>query len=153
MNLRKDLEKQVFMAARDQGVSSVLFRNATSRKLGLNATDAECLSFLMIKGVATPTELANYTGLTTGSATAMLDRLEKANFITRKPNPNDRRGVLIEPHKHYMEVAGPLVAGVQKAHLDLLTTYSDQQLETITDFLTRFTQNVTDATDVINTDS
>ena len=75
---RQDLERQVMMAARDQGVSSVLFRNAIGRKLGLSVTDNECLSYLAIKGEATPSELARYTGLTTGSATAMLDRLEKA---------------------------------------------------------------------------
>ena len=80
---KKDLEKQVFMAAREQGISSVLFRNAIGRKLGLNITDSECLSFLTIKGISTPTQLARYTGLTTGSVTAMLDRLEKASPIDR----------------------------------------------------------------------
>src|SRR5581483_10759074 len=69
MIAKKDLQKQVFMAARDQGISSVLFRNAIGRRLGLSITDWECLSFLTIKGVSTPTELAHYTGLTTGSAT------------------------------------------------------------------------------------
>ena len=77
MNFKRDLEKQVFAAARDNGISSVLFRNVIARKLGLNITDGECLSLLSIKGVSTPTELARYTGLTTGSTTAMLDRLEQ----------------------------------------------------------------------------
>jgi len=134
------------MAARDQGISSVLFRNATSRKLGLNATDAECLSFLMMKGVATPTELARYTGLTTGSTTAMLDRLEKANFVIREPNPNDRRSSLIKADKHYTKVISPLVADVQKAQRKLLARYSDEELGTIIDFLTRFTKSVTEST-------
>ena len=102
------------MAARDQGVSSVLFRNAIGRKLGQSVTDNECLSFLMIKGTATPTELAHYTGLTSGSTTAMLDRLEKAGFISRKPNPEDRRGTLVEPTNTWKEAAGSLTTGVQK---------------------------------------
>ncbi len=142
MSSRQDLEKQTMMAARDNGVSSVLFRNSIGRKLGLNVTDSECLSFLAIKGTATPTELSQYTGLTTGSTTAMLDRLEKAGFISRKPNPKDRRGVIVEIGKKWMELAGPLVAGVQQAHGELLNRYSDQELEVIADFLTRFTQNV-----------
>jgi DNA-binding MarR family transcriptional regulator len=152
MDVKNDLKKQVFLAARDQGISSVLFRNATRRKLGLNITDSECLGFLSIKGVSTPTELARYTGLTTGSTTAMLDRLEEAHFITRKPNPNDRRGVVIEINKHWMEVAGPLVVGVQKAHNKLIDRYSDNELAIIADFLTRFTKNVTDSTDAIEND-
>lgn len=146
---KQELEKKVFLAARDQGISSVLFRNAHSRKLGLNATDAECLSFLMMNKVATPTELASYTGLTSGSTTAMLDRLERAGFIIRKPNPNDRRGTLIEAHRHYMELASPLVAGVQQAHHELVAKYSEQELEVIADFLNGFTKNVTDQTQII----
>jgi DNA-binding MarR family transcriptional regulator len=146
---KQELEKKVFLAARDQGISSVLFRNATSRKLGLNATDSECLSFLMMNKVATPTELANYTGLTSGSTTAMLDRLERAGFIIRKPNPNDRRGVLIEAHQHYTELARPLVAGVQQAHHQLLTKYNEEELSVIADFLNGFTKNVTEQTKII----
>jgi len=140
---KRDLKKQVFAAARDNGISSVLFRNAIARKLGLNVTDGECLSFLSIKGVSTPKELARYTGLTTGSTTAMLDRLERAQFIRRKPNPKDRRGVLIEITRKWTETAGPLVRGVQQAHTELIARYSDEELETIADFLTHFTKNVT----------
>jgi len=142
MNLKRDLEKQVMTAARENGISSVLFRNAIGRRLGLNITDWECLSLLAIRGVSTPTELARYTGLTTGSTTAMLDRLQKARFIRRKPNPRDRRGVLVEIDKRYTERAGPFVAGIQKAQTELIASYTDRELETIADFLTRFTENV-----------
>jgi len=142
----RDLEKQVFTAARDNGISSVLFRNAVARKLGLNVTDWQCLSILSIKGVSTPTELARFTGLTSGSTTAMLDRLERAQFIRRKANPDDRRGVLIEITKKWRETADPLVRGVQQAHIELIASYSDKELETIADFLTRFTSNVMEHT-------
>lgn len=152
MDSKRDLEKQVFIAARENGISSVLFRNAIGRKLDLNVTDSECLSFLTINGVSTPTQLANYTGLTTGSTTAMLDRLEKAKFIERKPNPNDRRGVLVEINKQYTETVWPFIAGLQKAHRELIASYSDKELETITDFLTRFTNNVKERTKKIKTD-
>jgi DNA-binding MarR family transcriptional regulator len=153
MNSKRDLEKQVMMAAREQGIRSVLFRNAIGKKLGLNITDSECLSLLSIKGISTPTELARYTGLTTGSTTAMLDRLEKAKFIKRKPNPNDRRGVLIEINEQWAKIAGPLVAGVQKAQKELIASYSDKELKTIADFLTRFANNVAEQTKIIEKDS
>jgi DNA-binding MarR family transcriptional regulator len=149
---KEDLVKQVFMAARDQGISSVLFRNAIGRKLGLNITESECWSLLTIKGISTPTELARYTGLTTGSATAMLDRLEKAKFIRRKPNPKDRRGVLIEINEETAKVTRPLVAGIQQAHKELIASYTSKELEIITDFLTRFTKNVKDHTKKIEED-
>jgi DNA-binding MarR family transcriptional regulator len=142
MSAQNDTATRVFMAARDQGISAVLFRNALGRKLHLNVTDAECLSLLSIRGVSAPTELGRYTGLTTGSTTAMLDRLERAGYIIRKPNPNDRRGVLVEITSKWANTAGPLVADVQHAHRELIARYSTQEQEIIADFLERFTQNV-----------
>lgn len=142
MDAKEELQKQVFAAARDQGIASVLFRNASSRKLGLNVTDSECLSLITIRGVATPTEIARYTGLTTGSTTAMLDRLEKAEYIKRRPNPDDRRGILIEVTDKYRQAAWPLVSGMQLAHAKLIGSYTPDQLATIADFLNRFTDNV-----------
>ena len=148
---KKDLEKDVLQAAQNQGISSVIFRNAIARKLNLNSSESECLSFLGIKGVSTPTEIARYIGLTTGSTTTMLDRLEKAKFIVRKPNPKDRRGVLIGLSDHYMQTAGPLVAGVVKAHVELIASYSEEELAIIGDFMRRFTQNVTEHTKTLET--
>jgi DNA-binding MarR family transcriptional regulator len=152
MNLKRDMEEQVMTAARDNGISSVLFRNAIARRLNLNAADAACLGLLAIKGISTPSELARYTGLTTGSTTAMLDRLEKARFIRRKPNPKDRRGVLIQINERYTKQVGPLVSGIQKAQTELIASYSDRELETIADFLTRFTKNVNEHTRMIEKD-
>jgi DNA-binding MarR family transcriptional regulator len=141
-----DAEKKVLRAARDNNVSSILFRNAVARKLGLNITDSECLSFLSITGGTTPKQLARYTGLTTGSTTAMLDRLEKSQFIKRKPNPKDRRSVLIEVSKKWSETAAPLVMGIQQSQAELIASYSDEELKIIADFLTRFTNNVVEHT-------
>jgi DNA-binding MarR family transcriptional regulator len=146
MDSKKELEQKVFLASRDNGISSVLFRNATARRLGLNGTDSDCLSFLSIKGTATPTEIARYTGLTTGSTTAMLDRLEQAKFIARRPNPNDRRGIIIEISDKYRETVWPLVAGVQKAQSKLIASYTAEELITIADFLNRFSGNVKEST-------
>lgn len=153
MDSKEDLEKQVILAARENGISSVLLRNAIGRMLNLNITDSECLSLLSIKGTSTPTELARYTGLTSGSTTAMLDRLEKAKFIRRMPNPKDRRGLLIEINKQYTETVGPFIAGLQTAQNELIASYTRQELEAIADFLARFTTNVKERTKTIQKDS
>jgi DNA-binding MarR family transcriptional regulator len=139
MGSKKDLEKQVVIVARKYGISSVLFRNAIGNKLGVNATDMECLGLLFFKGISTPTELARYTGLTTGSTTAMLDRLEKAKLIKRKPNPDDRRGVFIEIEKKSAKTVGLLFAKARKAQDGLVARYSEEELEVIADFLEKFT--------------
>ena len=138
------------VAARDHGINSVLFRNATRRRLGLNTADSECLSFIAIEGQSSPTDIARYTGLTTGSTTAMLDRLEKIGFIRRRPNPGDRRGVLIEINEKYNQAAWPLVAGIQKANADLVAGYTEAELTTLADFLSRFANNLIEQTEIID---
>ena len=139
---KSDIENQVFSLMREYGMSSVLLRNAVSRKLGLNITDMECLSLLAIKGVSTPTELARYTRMTTGAATVMLDRLERANLISRKPNPQDRRGTLIEVNKENMQKNASLFAGAQIAQKDILATYSETELKIISDFLEKIAKAI-----------
>jgi DNA-binding MarR family transcriptional regulator len=40
-------------------------------------------------------ELANKMGVTTGTITVMIDRLEQNNLVTRKPHKTDRRAYLL----------------------------------------------------------
>jgi DNA-binding MarR family transcriptional regulator len=150
MQSKTELEKQVHMLVRNYNMSTVILRNAVSKKAGINITDMECLSLLMIKGISSPTELAQYTGMTSGSATVMLDRLENAGLIERRPNPKDRRGVLIEINQQAMSQIGALFVGTQIAQDDLITGYTEHELRTIADFLTRFTDNMTSQVDAMD---
>jgi DNA-binding MarR family transcriptional regulator len=136
---KQELEQRVIIAAREYGISATLFRNAVGGQLELNDTDMQCLGLLFLKGVSTPTELSKYTGISTGATTAMLDRLEHARLIQRKPNPNDRRGVLIQVDKRSMKTVGPLFAGTREAQDKLVTSYSEKELQIIADFFERFT--------------
>jgi DNA-binding MarR family transcriptional regulator len=135
---KNELKKRALMAVRDYGVNLTLLRNAMSEWAGLNVTDMECLRLLFLKGVATPSELARHTGLTSGATTAMLDRLEKAGLIERKPNPNDRRGTLIAPVKSSSEKVAAWFESARKAQDELISSYSESDLEIIVDVLERF---------------
>jgi DNA-binding MarR family transcriptional regulator len=48
------------------------------------------------KGGLTPGRLLESVMLSSGGMTGRLDKLEKAELIARKPDPNDRRGVVVE---------------------------------------------------------
>ena len=126
------------MAVRDYGVHLILFRNAMNDWAGLNTTDMECLRLLFNKGIATPSELARHTGLTSGATTAMLDRLEKADLIERRPNPDDRRGTLIAPTESSTEKVASWFASAREAQDKLISTYSETELEIIADIFERF---------------
>jgi DNA-binding MarR family transcriptional regulator len=133
--LRKnDLVKQVNMSAREYGISTVLFRHAVGDSLGVNVTDMECLALIFFKGLSTPSELARYTGLTSGATTTMLDRLEKAHLIERRPNPQDRRGTLIVLTNERTEEVGAIFASAREAIDKLTSSYSESELETIADY-------------------
>jgi DNA-binding MarR family transcriptional regulator len=135
---KTDLKKRALMAVRDYGVNLTLFRNAMSEWAGLNATDMECLRLLFQKGIATPSELSRHTGLTSGATTAMLDRLEKAGLIERRPNPDDRRGTLITPAKSSAEKMASWFESARKAQDELLSSYPESELEIIADVFERF---------------
>ncbi len=137
---KTDLKKRALMAVRDYGVNLTQFRNAMSEWAGLNVTDMECLRLLFLKGIATPSELARHTGLTSGATTAMLDRLEKAGLIERRPNPDDRRGILITPTKSGAEKAASWFESARKAQVELISSYSESELEIISDVFERFTK-------------
>lgn len=137
---KTDLKKRALKAVSEYGFHLTLFRNAVSDRLGFNATDMECLRLLFHKGVATPSELARYTGLTSGATTAMLDRLEKAGLIERRPNPDDRRGTLITPAKTGGEIAASWFESARKAQDELISSYSEAELEIISDVFERFTE-------------
>lgn len=137
---RTDLKKRALTAVREYGIHLTLFRNAMSEWAGLNPTDMECLRLLFLKGVATPSELARHTGLTSGATTAMLDRLEKAGLIARGPNPEDRRGTLITPAKSAAQKAASWFESARKAQDELISSYSESELEIISDVFERFTK-------------
>lgn len=133
-----DLKRRALNAVRDYGVQLTLFRSAMNEWAGLNATDMECLRILFSRGVSTPSELARQTGLTSGAATAMLDRLEKAGLIERRPNPDDRRGTLIVPAKTAAEKAASWFESARIAQDELVSGYSEQEQELIADVFERF---------------
>lgn len=133
-----DLMIRTNMAAREYGVQMTFFRNMIFEKLGVNVTDMECLGFLFYKHIATPTELARYTGLTSGATTAMLDRLEKGGFIERRPNPDDRRGTLIALAKSGAAKVVPWYRHVGEAQDELISNYSETELQLIADFFERY---------------
>jgi DNA-binding MarR family transcriptional regulator len=135
---KTELKKRALMAVREYGVSLTQFRNAMSEWAGLNATDMECLRLLFQKGIATPSELARHTGLTSGAATAMLDRLERAGLIERRPNPNDRRGTLIAPEKSSAEKMASWFESARQAQDELISSYSESELEIIADVFGRY---------------
>lgn len=56
-----------------------------------------------------PTQLFEALMITSGAMTHRLDRLEKAELITRTPNPDDRRGTLVSLTEKGLELINRLI--------------------------------------------
>jgi DNA-binding MarR family transcriptional regulator len=105
--------------------------------LGINRSDARCFDVLDERGRVSAGELAAATRLTTGAITAVIDRLERAGYARRVPDPNDRRRVLVEiteaARKATAEIMGPIAVDSEP----LIASYSDAELELIVGFTRR----------------
>src|SRR5262245_40147364 len=124
--------------AGEHAVKTVLFQEAIADRLGLNTTDLICLSLLSDAEPLTAGQLAEATGLTTGSVTVMIDRLEKAGYAVRDKDPSDRRRVIVRPVSERIERdIAPLYASIGEAWERAIERYSTQELAVILDMLTR----------------
>jgi DNA-binding MarR family transcriptional regulator len=82
--------------------SSLMLQHIIAGSIGLQVTEAECIDYLQEMGPSTAGSLAKATRLTTGAITNVIDRLEKAGFVKRSPDPKDRRKVIVSfiPDNH-----------------------------------------------------
>jgi DNA-binding MarR family transcriptional regulator len=127
---------------RDLSGAVIIFHEAVSRRLGMTAAERRTLSVLGEMGVATPGQLATATGLTTGAITGIVDRLEKAGYAKREPNPDDRRSVLIHGRQQekVMALLRPIFGSLSAAMAELAARYTPEQLAVIHQYLAETTE-------------
>ena len=125
------------VAGRLRALSTEIDRldQAAADRYGLNRTDMRALDITGRAGPLAPTDLARLLGFTTGGVTTVLDRLERAGYIRRRPDPADRRRLVVQTTEataaRDAEVFGDLI----RATSDLLAAYTDDQLLVIDHFL------------------
>ena len=107
-----------------------------ARLLGVNETDLRCVELLLATRECSPRELSTLLGLTTGSVTAVLDRLEKHGLLARTPHPVDRRKTVVkvtpEGVRRCYELLAPLLADCGE---EFGARYSIDELRLVMDFL------------------
>lgn len=128
-------QENLTMSMRGLGNRTVLYQQSVATALGLYNNDFLSIDILHEKGPVTAGELSKLTGLTTGSVTALIDRLEKNGFVRRQHDPHDRRKVIIIPLYENREDVSNTYLLLHAAMVKLTSSYSDEQLELITQFL------------------
>jgi DNA-binding MarR family transcriptional regulator len=134
---KSGLIDDLMQAGRRLSLATILFHQAVADRLGLNPTDHKCIDLLSSAGEMTAGDLAEATGLTTGAITGVIDRLEAAGFVRRDDDPKDRRRVVLRlVAKRYRDIAR-LFEPFGAAFAELGARYSERELATIVDFMTR----------------
>jgi DNA-binding MarR family transcriptional regulator len=116
---------------------TILFNQKVADHAGLHLTDMQCINLLELLGPVTPGILAQSTGLTSGGVTVMLDRLEKAGFVKRERNPNDRRSVLVRVTPGKLRKINALYAGINRRLGAFLAETPDAEIQSVARFLSR----------------
>ena len=78
------------------GLQRDRMRALLARQAGMSLTDLDALEHLEADGPLTQRDLGTRLTLTSGAVTMLVDRLENAGWVRRRPHPGDRRYVLIE---------------------------------------------------------
>ncbi|MCY0932393.1 MarR family transcriptional regulator [Streptomyces sp. H27-H1] len=115
-----------------------LFSQAMADHVGLHPTDMQCVALLDMEPDPVSTgDIARLTGLTSGSATRLVDRMVKAGVVERHADPNDRRRSLVALSPAARERIGAAWETPGRAFGAVLQSYSDTELAVIADYLHR----------------
>jgi DNA-binding MarR family transcriptional regulator len=104
---------------------------AVAGRLSLNRTDLRCLSVVSQAGPMTPSALADATGLTRAAMTTALDRLERAGYLRRVRDQEDRRSVRVELAKEAMNDVQELYGPIAAEGARMLQTFTAAELSAV----------------------
>lgn len=131
----QDQQERLTILMRGLGSRTVLYQQNVAITLGLNNNDFLFIDILHEKGPVTAGELSKLTGLSTGSVTALTDRLEKCGFVRRQHDMSDRRKVIIVPLYENKEQVRKTYNSLHAEMTKLAASYTDEELELITQYL------------------
>jgi DNA-binding MarR family transcriptional regulator len=134
---RAEIEQAGIEAIRGWQTDQDMFDEAAAAYLGINRTDSRCVDLLDRGGRMTAGQLATAARLPSGAVTAVLDRLEKAGLVRRVDDPAARRRVLVEITPELAKRSAPIFGPMVEEGVGWIAKYSNDQLETILDFIER----------------
>ncbi len=141
-NQRQQLiETLVFQLSRQLSTRTVLMHAAVADCMGLSQGDHKALDLLydaeQAGSLMTAGQLAEAVGLSTGTVTSLIDRLEKAQLVRRVADPHDRRKVVLEPTHARDGEAGAIFSSIASSAMALAERYTDAELDLLIDYTRR----------------
>ena len=132
---REQLQAQLGDEVRARQRAADVVDELVSQLMGINRTDSRCMDILDQHGSMSAGDLAEASRLSTGAITAVIDRLERAGYARRVPDPSDRRRVLVEiTPKAYEAAMELMIEPLRELYEPLAARYSDDDLRLLIDF-------------------
>jgi len=129
----KKNDRIFFQFAKTYQLSSRFLAQKVS-ELNLTSVQAMVLGFLTEEDQITSSELGKRTELDSATLTGILDRLEAAEFLERKSNPDDRRSIhihLTPKGKAMGREASRVIVEANAEFLQVLTEEQKRDLHSI----------------------
>lgn len=114
---------------------STLVGQVLARALGVSISDLAALHHLVGRPPLGPAELAHRLGMSTASATVLVDRLERAGYVRRRPASGDRRRIVLEVTEHTATRSLTAVAPLTEAVTALGDTLDEATRQAVTTYL------------------
>ncbi len=108
----------------------------------LSPTQMHALEMLGHMVAPTMKALAGRLGVTTGTLTAMIDRLERNGLVERKPNPDDRRSYILtltpagqqhfeQHYQFHIQLTEELCAGFKEEEILVFNDFMKKMIDRI----------------------
>nr|WP_221382079.1 MarR family transcriptional regulator [Actinoplanes polyasparticus] len=132
---RRRLTTQIKVSLRDLRNELSILNRQVSNKIAVKDGDLDCLDLISRHGPLSPSALARLAGVHPATLTGILDRLERAGWIARERDVQDRRAVLIRALPDRGREVLRLYSGMNSALDEICADYDESQLELLADFM------------------
>jgi len=152
---REEIIRAITEKFREMSTETIMFHQAVADVLGLHITDHKSLELIHRFGAMPAGRLAQLTNLTTGSVTGIIDRLEKAGYVRRINDPEDRRKTIVEPTKNKkLEKKIELIfMHLHESLHRLMSPYSDSELAFLLEATTKIIELTHEESKKLRSDS
>lgn len=131
---------RVDVLVREMAAQTMVTSQIVASHFGLHTTDLRVLDIIFMRRQMLAGELVTATGLSSGSVTALVDRLVSAGYVERRDDDTDRRKVWVCSRNDAIEPIKEIFMPSQRRMYELWRTFTASELDTIVAFLGRTTK-------------
>jgi DNA-binding MarR family transcriptional regulator len=135
---REYTAEDITWATRRLDIAMTSLLVALSRAVGISVPEMLALEHLDADGSIGPSELARRLRMTSGSMTALVDRLEASGHVVRERHPADRRRVIVRRTRKADEDLAEEIAPMAMQILELAESLEDAERQAVGRFFDGF---------------